>query len=230
MGCLGGRPARSCCGRNSAAGRALAGAAALRETRHIEPDALVTPRDRLRRPRRVDRTARRARAGVSARRLSLAGRSQSERWERTFTIVPLGSRSMNRRTPHSSSRRAVHRHLEAEQLDEEIARLGGAGRPYVWHRPVDRHAPGSTGAPPIHAADSARRGASATREDEPSGYRSNPALAGIVGALREWTALITSVLSIPCRYTDVTPRSAWPSWRWMTFSGTPSRAISTAWA
>src|SRR6266511_794946 len=26
------------------------------------------------------------------------------------------------------------------------------------------------------------------------------------------------------------PRSACPSWRWITFSGTPSRAISTAWA
>ena len=24
------------------------------------------------------------------------------------------------------------------------------------------------------------------------------------------------------------PRFAWPSWRWMTLSGTPSRAISTA--
>lgn len=30
---------------------------------------------------------------------------QSKRWETTFTIVPLGSRSMNRRTPHSSSLR-----------------------------------------------------------------------------------------------------------------------------
>src|SRR4029453_18066696 len=26
------------------------------------------------------------------------------------------------------------------------------------------------------------------------------------------------------------PRLVWPSWRWMTISGTPSRAISTAWA
>jgi hypothetical protein len=31
-------------------------------------------------------------------------RRQSEPWERTFTVVPLGSRSMRRRTPHSSSR------------------------------------------------------------------------------------------------------------------------------
>jgi hypothetical protein len=33
------------------------------------------------------------------------GAPQPERWERTFTIVPLGSRSMKRRTPHSSSLR-----------------------------------------------------------------------------------------------------------------------------
>src|SRR3954462_6003185 len=26
------------------------------------------------------------------------------------------------------------------------------------------------------------------------------------------------------------PRLVWPSWRWMTISGTPSRAISTVWA
>ena len=32
-------------------------------------------------------------------------RAQSERWETTLTTVPLGSRSMKRRTPHSSSRR-----------------------------------------------------------------------------------------------------------------------------
>src|SRR5829696_4608386 len=29
---------------------------------------------------------------------------------------------------------------------------------------------------------------------------------------------------------DVMPRLVWPSWRGMTISGTPSRAISTAWA
>src|SRR4051812_47755057 len=28
----------------------------------------------------------------------------------------------------------------------------------------------------------------------------------------------------------VVPRLAWPSWRWITLSGTPSRASSTAWA
>jgi hypothetical protein len=34
----------------------------------------------------------------------------------------------------------VHRHLEAEEVHEEIARLRGAVGPYVRHRPVDRHA------------------------------------------------------------------------------------------
>src|ERR671935_216983 len=29
---------------------------------------------------------------------------------------------------------------------------------------------------------------------------------------------------------EVMPRLVWPSWRWMTISGTPSRAISPAWA
>src|SRR5215218_5934295 len=29
---------------------------------------------------------------------------------------------------------------------------------------------------------------------------------------------------------EVTPTLLWPSWRWMTVSGTPSWAISTAWA
>jgi hypothetical protein len=29
---------------------------------------------------------------------------------------------------------------------------------------------------------------------------------------------------------DVVPRLAWPSWRRMTLSATPSRASSTAWA
>src|SRR5215216_3029840 len=33
------------------------------------------------------------------------GSAQSERWDTTLTTVPLGSRSMKRRTPHSSSRR-----------------------------------------------------------------------------------------------------------------------------
>jgi hypothetical protein len=37
-----------------------------------------------------------------------------------------------------------------------------------------------------------------------------------------------SPLSMPRRYTDVTPRSVCPSWRWIRFSGTPPRAISTA--
>jgi hypothetical protein len=34
----------------------------------------------------------------------------------------------------------------------------------------------------------------------------------------------------PSQETEVIARSACPSWRWMTSSGTPSRDISTAWA
>jgi len=55
-----------------------------------------------------------------------------------------------------------------------------------------------------------------------------PLTAGITGAGRSWTACTISVLSIPRKYTDVTPRSACPNWRCITTSGTPSRDISTA--
>ncbi len=41
----------------------------------------------------------------AARHRRLAPGAQSERWDTTLTTVPLGSRSMKRRTPHSSSRR-----------------------------------------------------------------------------------------------------------------------------
>jgi hypothetical protein len=57
-----------------------------------------------------------------------------------------------------------------------------------------------------------------------------PALAGIMGGRRAWIVSMISVLSMPCTYVLVTPRWACPSWRWMTGSGTLSRAISTAWA
>ena len=58
----------------------------------------------------------------------------------------------------------------------------------------------------------------------------SPWVAAIMGAGRSCTAWTISVLSIPRRYTEVIARSACPSWRWMTSSGTPSRDISTAWA
>ena len=38
----------------------------------------------------------------------------------------------------------------------------------------------------------------------------SPLAAGIIGAGRSWTACTISVLSMPRKYTDVTPRSAWP--------------------
>ena len=49
-------------------------------------------------------------------------------------------------------------------------------------------------------------------------------------AVEACTVSMISPLSMPWRYTDVMPRLLCPSWRWMTISGTPSRAISTAWA
>jgi hypothetical protein len=54
-----------------------------------------------------------------------------------------------------------------------------------------------------------------------------PALAEIMGVRRAWTVSMISAVSIPSRYTDVTPRLTWPSWRWITLRGTRSRAIST---
>jgi hypothetical protein len=39
------------------------------------------------------------------------------------------------------------------------------------------------------------------------------ALIGIIGARRAWTVTMISGLSMPCRYTEVMPRSLWPSWR-----------------
>jgi hypothetical protein len=122
--------------------------------------------------------------------------AQPERWDRTLTTVPAGSRSIKRRTPPSSSRRDTRSQSPApepwrrrrrhrpprprcqgrpcrrcrrwspgprgwsvrrrsspspcpsrqrtEQLHGEIARRGRPLRPYVWHRPGDRHAPRST--------------------------------------------------------------------------------------
>ena len=64
-------------------------------------------------------------------------------------------------------------------------------------------------------------------EAEGQGLR-RPEVAGITGAARRWTVSMISALSIPWRYTDVIPRCACPSWRWMTTIGTPSCASSTA--
>jgi hypothetical protein len=41
-------------------------------------------------------------------------------------------------------------------------------------------------------------------------YRPSAALAGIIGGWREWTALMISLGSIPCRYVEVVPRSLCP--------------------
>lgn len=57
---------------------------------------------------------------------------------------------------------------------------------------------------------------------------SSPALTCIIGARRAWIALMISSVLIPCRYTLVVDTYECPSWRWITGSGTPSRASSTA--
>src|SRR4051794_40750262 len=56
--------------------------------------------------------------------------------------------------------------------------------------------------------------------------RSSVVRTGSNGARRACTVSMISALSMPWRYTDVMPRLLWPSWRWMTTSGTPSWASS----
>ena len=55
---------------------------------------------------------------------------------------------------------------------------------------------------------------------------SSPALTCIIGARLEWIALMISSVLIPWRYTLVVDTYECPSWRWITGSGTPSRASS----
>jgi hypothetical protein len=57
---------------------------------------------------------------------------------------------------------------------------------------------------------------------------SSPALTCIIGARLAWIALMISSVLIPWRYTLVVDTYECPSWRWITGSGTPSRASSTA--
>jgi hypothetical protein len=57
---------------------------------------------------------------------------------------------------------------------------------------------------------------------------SRPALTCIIGARLAWIVPMISSISIPCRYTDVVETYECPSCRWITGSGTPSRASSTA--
>jgi hypothetical protein len=45
----------------------------------------------------------------------------------------------------------------------------------------------------------------------------------MIGARRAWIALMVSSVLIPWRYTLVVDTYEWPSWRWITGRGTPSR-------
>ena len=80
-------------------------AARLPAWRRDGPSASPAPSHSVARP--VGRQAAERASGVSGSMtyVSRAPLVQSRRWERTFTTVPLGSRSMKRRTPHSSSRK-----------------------------------------------------------------------------------------------------------------------------
>ena len=51
----------------------------------------------------------------------------------------------------------------------------------------------------------------------------SPAVADIIDGRLAWTVTMISSLSWQI---EVVPRLAWPSWRWITLSGTPSRASS----
>jgi hypothetical protein len=66
------------------------------------------------------------------------------------------------------------------------------------------------------------------REASLPAHSSSPALTCIIGARRAWIALMISSVLIPWRYTLVVDTYEWPSWRWITGRGTPSRASSTA--
>jgi hypothetical protein len=57
---------------------------------------------------------------------------------------------------------------------------------------------------------------------------SSPALTCIIGARLAWIALMISSVLIAWSYTLVVDTYECPSWRWITGSGTPSRASSTA--
>ena len=61
----------------------------------------------------------------------------------------------------------------------------------------DRSRRDRSGRPAIAASDGVN--APGSRDEEPPAYKNSPALAGITGACRDRTVLITSVLSIPCR-------------------------------
>jgi hypothetical protein len=85
-----------------------------------------------------------------------------------------------------------------------------------------RLSPGGAGGRLRHVSAPARVCGSASSQS------SRPALTCIIGARRAWIVPMISSASIPCRYTLVVETYECPSWRWITGSGTPSRASSTA--
>ena len=115
---------------------------------------------------------------------------------------------------------------------EEVPVLAGCGLAgaNVEGR-LDRVEPGGRTAPYGEAV--ARRRAGRGTAAPPAGpsllaQSSSPALTCIMGARLAWIALMISSVLIPWRYTLVVDTYEWPSWRWITGRGTPSRASSTA--
>jgi len=79
------------------------------------------------------------------------------------------------------------------------------------------------------AAAGAPRGAPAHAAWPAARFQSSrPALTCIIGARRAWIVPMISSTSIPCRCTLVVETYECPSCLWITGSGTPSRASSTA--
>jgi hypothetical protein len=106
-------------------------------------------------------------------------------------------------------------------LDAGLTRATADGR-------MDPVEPGGRTAPFSRSSSEAGRGYRPARKASLLAQRSSPALTCIMGARLAWIALMISSVLIPWRYTLVVDTYECPSCRWITGSGTPSRASSTA--
>ena len=112
-----------------------------------------------------------------------------------------------------------------EQSRDAVA-SDGLGRDVGWHD-------GPPAAAALRHNDSALRQIAASAMDDDR-RRTASRAKGAVDRNDRRTAGVDGVDDLGAvdalRMMEVMPRLVWPSWRWMTISGTPSRAISTAWA
>ena len=93
------------------------------------------------------------------------------------------------------------------------ARSGGRREHRCWRLALPPRALDEVVAPADDALDFGARRSRRPGRCGPYGPTRSPAFAGIMGARRSWTVSMISVLSMPRRYTEVTPRSACPNWR-----------------